>query len=387
LFEWKKQHRRGPAREGTALLQGLAVCGVCGARMRVCYKDTPRYTCRDLATRVLEKMCCSLHGNSVDEAVVRSFFEALQPAQLDALEAVLTQQAAEHARLEEHWQNQLKRAGYEVRLAQRQYMAVDPDNRLVASELERRWEEQLHTLRQVQENHARFQQRPPLPALTGEQREEFQHLSTTLPALWPDLTTVQQKELLRALISQVILKRIAPDQVEARIVWVSGHYTSLMTRPPIHREAEVTGYQQMVERVEELWREGWDSDEAIAAQLSAEGFHSARSAGVASKAVVKIRLTHGWHSTLQRSKKAERVGDWLTARGMAARLGVGRTWVYKRIYAGVITPENVHRRPHSQVWLIKDDPALIAQLKQLLATRREPAEAAAYRLEDEVTRG
>ena len=372
LFEWKKQHRRGPAREGAALLQGLAVCGVCGARMRVCYKDTPRYTCRDLAMRVLERMCCSLHGSSVDEAVARAFFEALQPAQLDALEAVLRHQAAERAGLEGHWQNQLQRAEYEVRLAQRQYLAVDPDNRLVAAELERRWEEKLTLLRQVQENYARFEQRPPLPTLTAEQREQFQHLSTALPRLWPRLTIVQQKELLRSLISQVILKRITPDQVEARIVWVSGHYTSLLTRPPILREADVTGYQEMVERVYQLWRDGWDSDEAIAAQLSAEGFHSARSTGVASKSVMKIRLKQGWYSTLHRSKKADGVEEWLTAQGMANQLGVERTWVYKRIYAGVIAPEEVHRRAHSQVWLIKNDPALIARLAQLLPAKVNP---------------
>lgn len=253
----------------------------------------------------------------------------------------------------------------------------------MAAELERRWEEKLETLRQVQENYARFQQRPPLPALTGEQREQFRHLSATLPMLWPKLTIVEQKELLRALISQVILKRIAPDQVEARIVWVSGHYTSLVTRPPIHREAEVSGYQQMIARVKELWGAGWDSDEAIAAQLSTEGFHSARSKGVVSQAVMKIRLTHGWHSTLQRSKQAASVEGWLTARGMAARLGVERTWVYKRIYAGVITPEHVHRRPHSQVWLIRNDPELIARLTELLPAKLKSAEVTECRPEND----
>jgi DNA invertase Pin-like site-specific DNA recombinase len=372
LFEWKKQHRRGPARDGTALLQGLAVCGRCGARMHVCYKATPRYTCRNLATRVLAKMCCSLHGPSVDEAVVQAFFAALQPAQLDALEAVLKHQADELTRLDEHWRTPLRHAEYEAHLAQRQYLAVDPDNRLVASELERRWEEKLHTLRQLQENHARFQQRPPLPSLTREQREQFQHLSATLPALWPMLTTIQQKELLRCLISQVVLKRLAPDQVEARIVWVSGHYTSVVTRPPIHREAQVSGYPQMIERIEQLWREGWDSDAAIAEQLSAEGFHSARSAGVVSLAVMKIRLKQGWYTTLHQSKGADRVADWLTPRGLAAQLGVERTWVYRRIYAGVIAPCQVHKRPHSQVWLIRNDPELIARLKQLLFAEVNP---------------
>jgi len=237
----------------------------------------------------------------------------------------------------------------------------------VASELERRWEEKLQVLHQIQEQYGRFQQQAPTPALTAEQREQFQQVSENLPILWKELTSIEKKELLRCLISQVILKRIAPDQVEARIVWVSGHYTRLLTRPPIHREADVTGYDQLVRRVEELWRGGWDSDQAIADQLSAEGFHSARSVGVTARCVQKIRLKQGWHATLHQSKNAASVQGWLTAKGMAAKLGVERTWVYKRIYSGEIDSKYVHRRPHTQVWLIQDDPELIEYLKQLLS--------------------
>jgi hypothetical protein len=313
-----------------------------------------------------------LHGASLDAAVVEVFFEALRPAQLDALEAVLAEQSAEQARLDRHWQDQLRRAEYEVRLARRQYDAVDPDHRLVASELERRWEEKLQLLRQVQEQYGRYQQRPPTAGLTPEQRQQFRHVSETLPGLWGGLSVRQQKELLRCLISRVILKRVAPDQVEARVVWVSGHYTAVMTRPPIHREVEVSGYQQMVERVEQLWRGGWDNDAAIAAQLSLEGFHSARSQGVTARAVQKLRLRQGWHTTQHRSKSSECVEGWLTARGLAAKLGVERTWVYKRLYAEVIEARYVHRRPHSQVWLIKDDPKLLADLKQSLPARVKP---------------
>jgi hypothetical protein len=189
-----------------------------------------------------------------------------------------------------------------------------------------------------------------------------------MPTLWANLTASQQKELLRCLISQVILKRLAPDQVEARIVWVSGHYTSVLTRPPILCGVGVTGYEQLVERIGQLWREGWDSDAAIAAQLSAEGFHSARSEGVPSGTVMKIRLKQGWHTT-QHQSRAGCVQDWLTASGLAAKLEVERTWVYKRIYSGTIESSYVHRRPQSRVWLIKDDAELISHLKQLLPAR------------------
>ncbi len=364
LFERKQQQRRGPVREGTALLQGLAVCDLCGARMRVGYKTTHRYYCVNLETHVLGGRCASLQGASLDEAVVQAFFEALQPAHLDTLEAVLRQQAAERARLDRHWQEQRRQAEYEARLAQRQYDVVDPDNRLVAAELERRWEEKLHALHQVQEQYARFQQRPPLPTLSPEQRTQFEHLSETLPTLWTSFTLVQQKELLRCLISQVILKRLAPDQVEARIVWISGHYTVRLVRPPIHRERDVSGYEQMVERIHQLWAEGFTNDREMAAQLTAEGFHSARREGVSSTCVMKIRLEHGWYSTFHQSRKATSVRGYWTARGLAANLGVSRSWIYRRLSSGQINAGCVVRRPHGEAWLIKDDPDLMATLKQ-----------------------
>ena len=83
-------------------------------------------------------------------------------------------------------------------------------------------------------------------------------------------------------------------------------------------------------------------------------------------AVQKIRLAHGWHLSLAQCRNAEQFNGYLTTRGLAARLGVERTWVYRRIYRGVIDPSCIARHPQSKVYLIKDDPKLIAELKQLL---------------------
>jgi DNA invertase Pin-like site-specific DNA recombinase len=301
-FADRAQPRRGPARKGAALLQGLAVCGACGARMRPCYKTTHRYHCEHLARRVAGRMCASLHGAAVDRVVVEAFFTALQPAGLDALEAVLQTQAAEQAHVHRHWQEQCQRAQYEARLAQRQYEAVDPDYRLVTAELERRWEEKLRALRTVEEAYARFQQQPPTPTLTPEQRRQFQQLSDSLPALWHSgqVSLPQQKELLRCLIAHVILKRIAPEIVEVRIVWISGHASILQARTPIQRSRDTTIRDRLIARVEQLWHQGVTSDTDMAAQLSAEGYYSARSPGVSPSAVQKIRLVHGWQYGLSR---------------------------------------------------------------------------------------
>jgi DNA invertase Pin-like site-specific DNA recombinase len=365
-FSQNSARAQGAARQGVALLTGLAQCGQCGCAMRVAYKHAPRYGCNAQVKRVAGTMCMSLHAPSIDAVVVQAFFEAIRPAQLDALEAILAEQQAERQRLEQQWQDRLKRAQYEARLIERQYQAVDPDNRLVAAELERRWEEKLRQLQETQEAYTRFQQTPAPSTIPLPLRQQFQHLSETLPDLWPSLTPAQQKELLRSLMARVILNREAPDRISVRIVWVSGHYSISYAQPPIHREQDVSRYEQLVARVQELWQQGLN-DQQMAEQLAQEGFHSARSDRVSPVAVLKIRLAHGWQLSLAQCRNALEIEGHLTATGLAKQLGVERTWVYRRIYSGVIEPQYVSRHPYSQVYLIKNEPELIARLQRLLA--------------------
>ena len=367
-FGQNSQRAHGATRHGSALLQGLAVCGCCGHHMHVAYKSAHRYFCDALAKRFDAPTCVSLHGPTIDEAVVQAFFEAIQPAQLDALEAVLAAQHMERERLVRQWEDRLKRARYEAHLAQRQYDAVDPDNRLVAAELERRWEQQLRELQAVQEAYDSFQQTPePAALITPELREQLRHISETLPQLWQagQVSNAQKKELLRCLIAQVNLKRETPDTIEVKIVWVSGHYSVVYARPPILQQQDLTRYNEMVERIRVFWEQGLDDDQ-IAAQLTTEGFRSARSTNVLPMTVQKIRLEKDWHLTFHQSRNALELQGYLTPRGLAARIGVERTWVYRRIYSGQINSGYVIRHPQSRNYLIQDDPELIQQLRLLL---------------------
>ncbi|MEP0763086.1 MAG: recombinase family protein, partial [Chloroflexota bacterium] len=183
----RSQGAQGAARRGSALLQGLAVCGHCGCRLSVVYKRRHLYCCNAKNRHFGGANCLSMPGPPVEVVVVRAFFEAIQPAQLDVLEAVLVDQQADYDRLVQQWQERLKRAQYEAQLAQRQYDAVDPDNRLVAAELERRWEAKLLQLQETQEAYARFQQSATHAELSAELRAQFQNISETLPDLWPQL--------------------------------------------------------------------------------------------------------------------------------------------------------------------------------------------------------
>jgi tRNA(Ser,Leu) C12 N-acetylase TAN1 len=338
----------------------------------VAYKETGRYNCRALQRPIGEGMCASLHAPAIDEAVSRAFFDALRPSRLDALEAVLGGQQAERERLTRHWQERMKRARYDAHLAQRQYDAVDPDNRLVAAELERRWEASLRQLRESEEGFERFE-REPAATLTAELRGRLRHISDELPKLWASgqLTSAQKKELLRSLIARVILKRVRPDHVEVKIVWVSGHYTVVSAQPPIQRERDVTGYAEMVERVGKMWRDGIEDDEEMAARLTGEGFHSARAAKVLPVAVRKIRHAHGWRYSLDVGRTELKWQGALTARGLAARLGTDVNWVYRHIYSGALKAESVNRHPQSKIWLIEDRAEIIEALQQKLKEKAD----------------
>jgi len=363
-FLENRQKAQGIVRNGPGLLQGMTLCGCCGLHMQTVYKHTPRYVCRGLVrTADVPSECTSIRAPVVDEVVVQAFFEALQPAQLDALEEILAAQQHEREQLERQWQEQTKRAQYEVHLAQRQYDAVDPDNRLVAAELERRWEETLRQLHQVEEDCQRFGQTPLPDSVPSHLRELFCDVGHRLPSLWDELANTEKKELLRTLISRVIVKRPMPDQIELRIVWISGCYTDRTTWTPIHRDQDVSGYDKMVERISELSQQGYN-DEQMAELLTAEGFHSARSAHVTPTSVMKIRLVRQWYLPIEQMRRVEEMDGFLTARGLAKYLSVDGSTIYRFIYNQVIPPEYVTRDPQADVYLIRNDASLLARLQE-----------------------
>ncbi len=170
-------------------------------------------------------------------------------------------------------------ARYDATVARHRYEQVDPAYRLVAAELEREWENTQRALRQAQEAAECFAQEPDAPTLTAEHRRQLLNLSQTLPELWhrEGLRHAQRKTLLRSLITRVIATRTAADRIEVKIVWVSGHFSQGVVIPPILRQRAMTGYATMVERIQQLWRDG-QRDTQIAMILGRAGFRSARSA-------------------------------------------------------------------------------------------------------------
>jgi DNA invertase Pin-like site-specific DNA recombinase len=372
--DFKQLVKRSPgeAREGAALLSKLARCGTCGSKMKVSYNPRGRYFCDAQVSNYGGSYCPSLHAGSVDAAVVEAFFDALDPSQIDALEDVLTKQSEEAEQTRIHLQRRVERARYKVERSETQYDSVDPRNRLVADELERRWEESLLDYKRLEVEYEQLLSRQQLGSgLTSEMRQQLQDMSETLRTLWEggELPNSQKKELLGSLISGVVLKRVAADKTEARIAWVSGSCQVIDVSTSAERTSDLPSYEAMVVRVKTLWEMKGD-DKAIAAKLTEEGHHSARSRTVLPSAVQKIRSQHGWVSPFQKRRKDLTVEGYLTATGLAGRLGVGAAWVFYRLKRGRIAEKYLAPHANQHVWLIKDDPELILQLQQEMLLRR-----------------
>jgi DNA invertase Pin-like site-specific DNA recombinase len=360
---------RGAVREGNALLVGLVVCGRCGRQMHVEYKTQHRYVCSAMGKEYAAPLCLHLDGPSIDAVVVEAFFQALQPAELALLDETLAALHADHERLAQHYADQVKRAAYDAKLAERQYQAVDPDNRLVTGELERRWEMALRALQEAREAQERFVAMPPTPPLDPVLRAQLDDLGRQLPALWTSgrLTPAQQKELLRSLIRRVVLTRPQRDTVEANVVWVSGAMTPLVIHPPVWRLADLADHDRLVARARALSAEGYH-DKEVAQRLTAEGFRSPRSEQVLPSLVTRIRRAHGQITVTARFRRQEKIeGQW-TIWGLVRALQVDRNWLYARIQAGRLPAT---RHPIIGHYLIPHNPGLLEQLKAERPPRRQ----------------
>ncbi len=363
------ENARGAPRSGPALLAGLVVCGHCGRRMGVVYggaKGHGGYVCTALPSTHGARSCLYAPRVNADKAVVEAFFEAIRPAELDLLEEALQSQSADRERLLEHHRDNVKAARYEARLAEKRYRAADPENRLVAGELERSWEMTLRALAEAEEAAERFEcERPPVeldPAL----RAQLADLGKRLPELWDSgrLSAEHKKELLRSLIRRAVLSRPKSDTTEIRIVWISGAVSTLSVSQPLRRARDLSDYEEMVERILALVALG-HTDAKIARTLTEEGFRAARSReGIPKNFVRDVRRERGISSPFETLKGREKLeGSW-TVLGLARELGVSQNRIYRLIHSGALATE---RHPKTGRYLVADDPELIAGLRRRLA--------------------
>ncbi len=273
---------KGPPREGPSLLGGLLFCRRCDRRMGVHYSGKSkalRYVCWQDLHDCKGPLCQGFSGTVLDELVAKEVLRALEPASLQVSLGAAEDLQQERLRLEEHWQQQLERARYDVTRAEKQYQTVDCENRLVARELERRWETALKELQQLEQQYARFRQSHPC-GLTEEQRQAIVSLSENLPGLWqaPTTTSHDRQRIVRLLLERVVVN--APrtsNRVEVSLHWKGGFCSDHQLIRPVFSYRQLPEYDQLISRMEQL-REQGESFAQIADRLNEEGFRPVKQA-------------------------------------------------------------------------------------------------------------
>lgn len=328
------------ALDGAALLQGLVLCGRCGARMHVQYAGRNRrvvYMCRSPEqSGTGTGKCWTVAGAAIDEQVATAFLAAALPSELELTFAVTREAERQAEEVDRQWTLRLERARYEARHAERRYKAVDPDNRVVARTLEAQWEESLREVEIAEREYARARERKKV-VLSEDDRRRILELAGDLPRVWRAKTTTRQqrKNLLRILVREVTL---SPIDVPARrtrvqILWESGAVNELV----VERPRSVSGCQtsrEAAEVIARMTREG-RYDDQIASALNDQGFRTAKGREW------DVRLVNGVRTRMEASRPAatpartplpQRRSDGLYSIGGVAEyfgiaVGTARGWV------------------------------------------------------------
>jgi len=187
------ERNAGPAREGSALLQGKLICGLCGSRMNIHYNPrksgiVPNYVCVGRGRLFGDPLCQSVVGTGIDAAVGQLIVDSVTPIALDVALAVQQEITARLDEADRLRHRQVERAQYDANTARQRYMHVDPANRLVADSLEADWNFRLRALADAQEDYQRRRAADRL-LVDEPERQRILALATDFPALWRDLKT------------------------------------------------------------------------------------------------------------------------------------------------------------------------------------------------------
>lgn len=319
--------RRGSTpREGAALLQGRVICGHCGARMRVRYQQvqgalSPYYQCTEASVRQAGKLCQSIRGSHIDEAIGALLLQTVAPAALNVALAVQEEIAGRIRQADALRATQLEQARYEAELARRRYLKCDPDNRLVADALEADWNERLRRLDTLQQDHER-QREADQHLLADDARERIMTLAKDFPRVWKDPRTasIERKRMVALLLEDVTLTK---DEEIAVHVRFRGGKTHSFTLP---RPLLMSRIRKTPDELVQILNRLLDTctDREAAARLNELGHRNWQGQTFTVKKVSLMRRTYGLRSRHQRL----RARGLLTAQELAEQLNVSTSTIH-----------------------------------------------------------
>ncbi len=329
-----EERRKSPPREGSALLQGIVICGLCGRRMTVHYRmrregACPEYACEKDAIQHGQPVCQLVAGKNVDKAIGHLLLEKMTPV---AMEMAMAVQQEIYNRLEEADRlrvKQVERVRYEAELAQRRYMQVDPGNRLVADVLEAEWNAKLRALTEAREELDKQRQSDRL-RIDEEERARILALATDFPRVWenPNTSDRDRKRMVRLLIEDVTLTRKKEITIQIRF---KGGTTATLTQPiplPSYKTWETP--PDIIAQIDHLIDE--HTDKQIASILNEQGLQSGKGKPFSSSIILSIRKNHGLKCRFDRLRER----GMLTMNEMAARAGVGGATVRRWLKHGLL---------------------------------------------------
>jgi DNA invertase Pin-like site-specific DNA recombinase len=346
----------GVAKQGAALLGGLLRCGHCGRKMFVAYSGkgrlTPRYSCHGGRENRGSASCQALGGTGVDRAVTEALLEAIEPAGIEAAVLAMKQFDEQQDEQRQALELSLQKALYEVERARRQYDQVDPANRLVASELEARWNVALEKCRTVEQQlECLSEQRQ---ELTNDERLRLLQLASDLPQLWnqPSATFDIKKRIVRTVMEEIVIRDDETKQNHLLVIhWKGGVHTELS----VARKATGKKYCDVdtttLELIEELSKVC--SDQTIAATLNRLGFKTGGG---------KTWRLHSVHNAryLHRLTNHRKTNAWVTVEQATEELGVSHTVVRRLIRDRVLPAKQVVA---STPWIIERESLSLSEVQ------------------------
>jgi DNA invertase Pin-like site-specific DNA recombinase len=384
---------RGAARPGIALLCGLVYCGRCGRRKCVSYGATsrPRYECTTHLQPGEPRTCPGICAVVLDAAVGEQVLRALTPAAIELSLTAAGDIVRVRERLDKYWREELERSGYEARLAERSYRAVDPDNRLVARTLEQQWEDALRREREAREAYDRFRLESPR-RLTPEELDRIKALAADIPSLWnaADTPVADRKEIVRALIERVTVTMAGnTENVAVRIQWIGGTSTEHAFQRPVSRYERLADFPRMRRLLEAAVAAGRSAAQ-IAECLNREGFRlaSGRADRFTPENARELVYRLGLSPRIRPAVSLAADEWWI--RDLADELGVGYSRFKEWVRRGYVHARRVGSRRHLVIWADAQERDRLRCLRDAFGpgrTFRYPAELTRPKARPEQKRG